>query len=198
MTIGMWMVVAFVVALALAMARAKLIEPGLELGIEVGLAALLLARLFVIIATGKQCPSCDGGPVVRVALVSFGDQYFRCESCGQRMKRFGLGRRWDASGPDDDHHFHKRREVSTWSDAAIEPTPDVPATRTVGLLLREKRDRDASSEPLVEVDLSDTDPNGGVQTRPANRPAASGVKTTVAERFFRTLDAIRWTRNSRR
>ena len=198
MTIGRWMVVALVTALVMTGFRVRSFEPKLELGLGLAIAALGFARLVVLAIAGKRCPACGKGPVGRVAAVPFRDVFYRCRSCGQRMKRYGLGRLWDASGPADDSHFHKNRPVSTWSDGPIEPTIETPATRTVGLLLRDKRDRGAATGEAPEIDLLAGDPTERSSSPVASRPASPGVHSTVAERFFRTLDAIRWTRNSRR
>jgi len=105
-----------------------------------------------------------------------------------------MGRLWDASGPNDAPYFMKKHSVTTWSDKPIEPTPELPETQTVGSLLREKKGRVTASAEPVELDLYDRDPVMEHPEQPANRSTLVGVKKTVAERFFSTLDAIRWTR----
>ena len=193
MTLGRWMLVAMVAALIFTLARIRTYEPRLQLGLGYGLFALACARVLVILLYSKRCTVCGKGPVGMVAAVPFGDHFFRCSNCGQRSKRFYLGRLWDASGPRDDRRFRKAPGVATWSQAAIEPTPDRPETRTVGGLLASKIDRDA--ERPAESVVVGTIPRSGDD--PATPPTAPGVETPVTERFARTLDVIRWARRSR-
>jgi hypothetical protein len=69
---------------------------------------------------GIQCPSCGEWALVRVACISFGPRFYKCESCGQRCKRSDREAPWlDSSGKDDDDMYKpvpfygpaRRREV---------------------------------------------------------------------------------------
>ncbi|MDB5350871.1 MAG: hypothetical protein JWN86_2118 [Planctomycetota bacterium] len=200
MTIGRLMMVSVVVALSLWLFRARYLSR-IELFGWIVIGIAIVARTLVVALYSKHCPVCDKGPVARVATVSFGDHFFRCSACGQRMKRYGLGRLWDASGPEDDCRFHKTRPVSTWSDGPIVPITDSPETLTVGTLLRGKVDREAlAPEPVAiavgEAGWSGEDPRATSARPRATRRALVGVKQKVTHSFFCTLDAIRWARNS--
>lgn len=206
LTIGRLMLASVAVAVGLwtfrAIVRAEPITRGEQIGmIAIGVA--IVARAFIVVLYAGRCSVCDKGPVGRVAAVSFGDHFYRCSACGQRMKRSWLGRTWDASGPEDDRRFHKDRPVSTWSDGPIYPSTDSPETRTVGSLLRGKVDREAHVPEPVEIASgeagwrNESAPDGPSKPR-AMRSAPLGVKQQVARSFFRTLEAIRWDRNSRR
>lgn len=204
MTIGRLMLVSVAVAAVMWLARLDALQSSWERGLVIALGAALLARLLFVLYAGRRCPACKVGLMGRVGAIPFGDHFFRCPECGQRAKRFWLGRLWDASGPEDADRFRKKdRPVSTWGDGPIAPAPDRPETRTVGHLLRGKLQRDAESPDPVEVvpgasgwpDHSDGSTEN--RPRPASRSAPAGVKQQVADRFFRTLDAIRWSRNIR-
>ena len=190
-TISHLMVLALAIALVIGGLRIKNAEPRFQRGLGVGLVVLLVARVMLMILHAQRCPACGEGPVGTVAAVPFGDHYFRCAACGQRSKRFWLGRLWDASGPEDDRRYAKAPGVSTWAHGPIVPTPDDPNAATVGRLLLDKLDREAESEgePVVV---------GTIASPPrANLPDPSGVQGSVAERFSRTLDVIRWSRRPR-
>ena len=210
MALGRWFIVFVLAALFAVGSLGRSLDPWVALPLVSG---LLYPRLVVVLILGlsvigfgwlilaaspsKRCPTCGKTSVGMVAAVPFGDRFYRCAACGQRMKRSGVGRYWDASGHEDDHHFHRARPVSSWSDGPVEPTTEIPETRTVGLLLRDKRDHDASTDRPLEVDLLINESTGEAPSPTASRPAGHGVKSKVTERFLRTLDAIRWTRNSR-
>ncbi len=192
MTVGRWMIVAIISALSFSLARMT-DEPKLTLWIGLGLFSLIVSRILVMILYARRCTVCGKGPVGMVTAVPFGDHFYWCAMCGQRSKRFWLGRLWDASGPNDAHRFQKGGWVETWDDSAIVPTPDRPETRTVGGLLESKLDRLAES-PSEPIDVG-TIPSSNSLT--ANPPAPGGVELPVTERYARTLDAIRWSRRSR-
>ncbi len=51
---------------------------------------------------GVQCPTCREWGLVRVACISFGYRFYRCDHCGQRCKRLDYESPWiDASGKED-------------------------------------------------------------------------------------------------
>jgi len=55
---------------------------------------------------GVQCPTCREWALVRVASISFGDRFYRCESCGQRCKRNDHESPWlDANASEDDDMY---------------------------------------------------------------------------------------------
>jgi len=187
------MIVAIVSVLIFSLARIRTYEPRLQLWVGLGLLALIVSRILVMILYAKRCTACGKGPVGMVAAVPFGDHFYRCAACGQRSKRFWLGRLWDASDPKDAPRFHEAGGVETWDDSPIAPTPDRPETRTVGGLLESKLDRlaESPSEPINVGTIPSSD------ALAANPPAPGGVELPVTERYARTLDAIRWSRRSR-
>jgi hypothetical protein len=205
MTIGRLMLVSVAVAAVGWLFRMDAPDSPWELGLEITVGVAVVARIFILLLYARQCPVCGKSTLARVKAVSFGDHYLRCSSCGQRAKRSWLGRLWDASGPEDDRYFEPSvKPVTTWSDGPILPSAETSQTRTVGTLLRGKLHREELGPETVEIAAGESD--GTVQSeksrmsphKPTARLAPSGVKQPVAERFFRTLDAIRWARNSRR
>lgn len=201
-TIGRLMLVSVVVAIAGWAYRADPMRSRWEQWLLLAAGGLVLIRIGVLILFAKQCPACGKPELGRVAARSFGDHYFRCAACGQRAKRNGLGRMWDASGPEDDRFFRKERPVRTWADGPIDPAEETPETRTTARLLRGKIDRDAQAPEPVEIVPGDLRRSGGTETaqavgRPAARTRPLGVKDRVAETFFRTLESIRWSRSKR-
>jgi hypothetical protein len=62
--------------------------------------------VLVPLVRGVQCPTCREWGLVRVALISFGYRFYRCDSCGQRCKRHDYESPWiDASGIADDDMY---------------------------------------------------------------------------------------------
>jgi hypothetical protein len=55
---------------------------------------------------GVQCPTCREWSLKRVAVLSFGYRFYRCDSCGQRCKRTDHESPWiDASAMQDDDMY---------------------------------------------------------------------------------------------
>ena len=201
LTIARMMIVVGVVAFLGWLARLDPLRSRWEQGVLLVLLGVLLARLLILVLFAKTCPACGGSELGRVAARPFGEHYFLCHSCGQRLKRFGLGRLWDASGPGDARHFHRDRASRIWSDGPVIPDESSPETRTVGRLLRGKIDREAEAPEPVAV-LGDESapflPPAASRTADRGRgPRLAGIKALVADRFFRTLEAIRWSRAPR-
>lgn len=201
-TIGRLMFVSVVVALVLRIVRTDSMTTRGERIVLIAFAIVVVARILILIYYARQCPACGKGPVGLVAAVPLGDHFFRCDACGQRLKRAWLGRVWDASGPEDDRRFVKNRPAPDWPEGSFAPSVDQPATRTVGMLLRGKIEREALAPDPVEIAPGEIgwtgESCGDTEHFPANRSARTGVQHPVATAFFRTLDAIRWARNSRR
>jgi hypothetical protein len=70
---------------------------------------------------GVQCPTCREWSLTRVAVLSFGHRFYRCDSCGQRCKRIDRESPWiDASAIQDDDMYkaipyygaNRKREAS--------------------------------------------------------------------------------------
>ena len=70
---------------------------------------------------GVQCPTCREWSLARVAALSFGYRFYRCDSCGQRCKRIDRESPWiDASAIQDDDMYkaipyygaNRKREAS--------------------------------------------------------------------------------------
>jgi hypothetical protein len=194
MTIQGWMISIVVASLVLAFMRFNTVSPVSGLGVAA--IALILAFIgWLIRRSGTRlCPRCGHQSVGLVAAIPFGSRYLLCSHCGQRMRTSLTGRLWNASGPEFDPYFRKKHPVKTWENSPIEPTLSDPTTKTVGSLLREKRDRLAASGHPVDLDTLNDDLESDHSSNLPNRSSLTGVKKTIAERFFSTLDAIRWTR----
>jgi predicted RNA-binding Zn-ribbon protein involved in translation (DUF1610 family) len=175
---------------------------------EARMLLLLIASLVVLLAMrvlhSTRCPTCGRGPIGRMAVVPFGLHYYRCASCGQRLKRSRwLGTPWDASGIEDDAFFQTRaRPVETWRDEAEFQPIFTPQTKTVASLLRDKIDRRSQAPEtviLIPGELGATPEAGTLpahESFPPERRPWRGVKASVANALFRTWDAIRWARHS--
>lgn len=194
-TIERLMLVTLLVAFGLWIVRPSALSSRAEQIAAVCVVAAIVGRILMLLYFAKYCPVCRTMAVGRVRTVPFGDHYFRCAACGQRSKRYGLGRLWDASGLKDARYFQRDRPARVWDDAPIVPTPDDPTTRTVGTLLSEKLDRTAQAPgPVQAPDLIDD----RIHDAPPDPPRDGGVSPPVGERALKTLEAIRWSRQSRR
>jgi len=81
----------------------------------------LYKGVLVPLLRGVQCPYCGEWGLVRVACISFGYRFYRCDHCKQRCKRLEYNSPWvDSSGMEDDDmykpiHFFgpaRKREAS--------------------------------------------------------------------------------------
>lgn len=88
-----------------------------RLGVGIFLLAGFLAAPIVLVRVlrngvivpfffGVQCPTCREWGLVRVACISFGYRFYRCDHCGQRCKRMDWESPWvDSSGMEDDDMY---------------------------------------------------------------------------------------------
>jgi len=88
--------------------------------IIVGVGSYLGFQRLVELIYGHKCPCCGARSLERRALISFGERFFLCTSCGVRCRRSLLGFYnmffWrDASGPEFDHLYEKPREEDPWN-----------------------------------------------------------------------------------
>ncbi len=195
MTIGRWMAVAGVVGLVCWLTRADSWDSPTFRIVAGVLGGLLVGRMLILGLFGKRCPACGVGPLERVKYLPFGDHFYRCANCGQRAKRYALGRLYDASGPDDSGRFDPRPVSTFWDDSALDAEPGSAASPVVARLLRDKAGRHAEEAEPVSLDLLPEPPAGPAFPSKPIRPSGKG---RVAETFFRTLETIRWARSSRR
>jgi hypothetical protein len=87
----------------------------------IGLPNAFYKGILVPLLRGVQCPGCHEWGLVRVACISFGYRFFRCDYCGQRCKRLDYESPWvDSSGKEDDDMYKpiplfgpRRREQAT-------------------------------------------------------------------------------------
>jgi hypothetical protein len=62
--------------------------------------------LLVPVLHGVQCPTCREWGLLRIACISFGYRFYRCEYCGQRCKRLSYESPWvDSSGTEDEDMY---------------------------------------------------------------------------------------------
>ena len=146
MTIGRWMAVAARRGSGMTLFRVRSFEPRLELGHRDRDSRRSSWRGSSSSSRrARQCPVCGEGPVGKVAVVPFGDHYFRCEACGQRMKRFGsrpaLGRLRPRGRPPFPQDVGPSRPGPT---APSSPPPRRPRPGPSASSSASKRDRDAS------------------------------------------------------
>jgi hypothetical protein len=122
-TIANVMIIVAVVALVLAIAMTPgfapilgiVVIPSTFAGVGIYLGWCRLIELFY----GHRCPNCHVRSLERRALMSFGERFFLCTSCGVRCRRSLLGLNglffWkDASGPEYDPIYQKSREDDPW------------------------------------------------------------------------------------
>lgn len=82
-----------------------------------------------------ECPACSKGGMKLVALVPFGDRFYRCSHCGGRFKRKAFAWKWrTASCPGDDAKY-RRRQAHIWVGGASAGVSET----TCGELLVRKR-----------------------------------------------------------
>jgi hypothetical protein len=82
-----------------------------------GLFAMLVAVLVacVDLSMGVRCPCCHKYAMVRVSLQSFRDRFYRCTSCDARCRR-GFLKGWDdASDPEYEPIYTKKRAENPWT-----------------------------------------------------------------------------------
>lgn len=200
MTIGLWMLFFVGFALLLVFVRllaANALQDSLQIVAFVAI-VVISAAVFVLdapdalrIALGSRCPQCSKGSIGLVKAIPFGPRYYRCLSCGAKLKRSDGAVSWQSCRPDEDHFFQGSPRVATWSDGPVRAQPKAPETRTVGGLLKSKQIRQV--EPPDEAPRS-AGPNSDLPTKKSNRSPSLGVKKEVATRLFQTLDAIRCTK----
>lgn len=85
-----------------------------------GVAFYLFGSRLVELVAGQQCPACRVRGMERRGLVSFGERYFLCRSCGVRCRRnllgFGGTFHWkDASGPEYAAFYDKPASDDPWN-----------------------------------------------------------------------------------
>ncbi len=89
---------------------------------------------------GTQCPVCGNWTMARQVIQSFHDRYYRCTSCHARCKR-GFLRGWeDASGPEYEIYYARKRPENPWTAAPHVDDEDLTYSKThVNLLVNKKR-----------------------------------------------------------
>jgi len=110
------------------------------------LLALLIGFILIHFLVGEfagyPCPACSRWTLRRLARHR---RYFRCSSCGARVKGFGLGPWLDASGPEDAARYRKATDAGTWK--GYEPPGRLDGS-TSGHLLENKRTRGGTGEGI--------------------------------------------------
>lgn len=89
---------------------------------------------------GIRCPACGCWSMGRTSIASFRDRFFRCASCGLRARR-GLFRGWeDASAPEFDRFYGRKRPENPWTAPPGVEDEDLIYSKThVNLLVNKKR-----------------------------------------------------------
>jgi hypothetical protein len=104
------------------------------------LATLVLLNAAIEAVFGKVCPACSRRALRRLARHR---RYYRCLACRAQLKRFGLGRWLDASGPDDAARYRRPSEAGIWK--GFDVPKDLKGSSS-GVLLGSKRSRDLLGE----------------------------------------------------
>jgi len=142
-TIGQFMVAIAIVSLVVAV----LANPGAAQSVSIVAgflgATFLAVALFVAIldlSMGVRCPHCGEWAMSRVAVSSFRDRFYRCTSCQARCRR-GFLRGWDdASDPEFDPVYTRKRPENPWTALPGVEDEDLVYSKThVNLLLNKQR-----------------------------------------------------------
>lgn len=142
-TIGQLMMASAVVSLAISV----FVNPGTARTVSVlaGFvgAAFIAVALFIAIVDlglGVRCPHCGEWTMSRVSLSSFRDRFYRCTACQARCRR-GFLRGWDdASGPEFDPIYTRKRPENPWTALPGVEDEDLVYSKThVHLLLNKQR-----------------------------------------------------------
>jgi hypothetical protein len=134
-TIGQIMGLVAFVALVLGLPRAS--APMVRVTLSAALLMLILLGsliFFVRILGGIQCPRCSRLTIRRLARHR---GYYQCVNCGLRVKRYGLGPWYDASGADDDSKYRSSSAARPWAGFT---TPADLSESASGTLLKSKRE----------------------------------------------------------
>ncbi|MFO0910998.1 MAG: hypothetical protein U0794_22115 [Isosphaeraceae bacterium] len=143
MTTLRWMIVVAVASLALA-TPAAIRDPMGERLILGSLAILAIVGgldLLVSSFIGMRCPQCGRWTLARMARYP---RHFRCRVCRARVKRVGLARWVDASGPEEAVCYRAASESRPW--LGYEYPEDAPES-TTGRLLAGKRRANPAAPP---------------------------------------------------
>jgi hypothetical protein len=142
-TLGQWMVTIAVVGVLVAI----LVNPRAARGMSI--TAGVVGAIFLIgvasmasvdFVLGIRCPACGKWTMGRTAMASFRDRFFRCATCGLRARR-GLFSGWaDASAPEFDRYYSRKRPENPWTAPPGVEDEDLVYSKThVNLLLNKKR-----------------------------------------------------------
>jgi hypothetical protein len=118
-------------------------RPSLAFRVAWPLTGLIIgAYMAIIVMDSIRCPNCGKRTLKQLRLMAPPKRYsyHRCGTCQSRRKRIGFGAWLDASSPEDDAIFFRKRDAGTWKGAS---TPDVDGA-TCGTLLSSKRQRNLS------------------------------------------------------
>lgn len=105
------------------------------------LSLALIINATIEAITGLRCPTCSRWALRRLARHR---RYYRCRACGARLRRVGMFRWLDASGPEDERRYQKSGGAGVWK--GFDVPRDLKGSSS-GVLLGSKRARD----PIDEV-----------------------------------------------
>jgi hypothetical protein len=149
-TIGQAMLVVAGVAVTLGLVTtpglARVLMGLIILGTFVAIGSLLGFYRILELAYGHRCPRCHKLGMERKALLSFGERFFSCPSCGLRCRRKlfgGYGEYvWkDASDPEFDALYQKAPSDDPWNAPPGLEDEDYMYSKTHLNLVRNKRRR---------------------------------------------------------
>ncbi len=144
-TIGQFMgliaVIAFVWAILTAPGAARFLVTTLLPITLLIVGPLVLAHHIVDNSLGLGCPNCRRPTLERRALASFGPRFYRCASCGVRLRRVAFGTWEDASGPIHDAKFARKAGEDPWTAPPGLEDEDLIYSKTHVNLVRNKRRR---------------------------------------------------------
>jgi hypothetical protein len=149
-TIANVMLVVAATALTLGVVRTTGLAPVLAASAILATIAIvgiiLGSRRVLELMYGHRCPVCGKRGLERRAILSFGERFFRCPSCGVRCRRSMLGGYglffWrDASGREYDALYEKPPEEDPWNAPPGLEDEEMIYSKTHLNLVRNKRRR---------------------------------------------------------
>jgi hypothetical protein len=111
-----------------------------------GVGAYLSGRWLIERFYGHRCPGCGVRSLERRALISFGERFFLCSTCGVRCRRkllgfYGMFLWKDASSPEYDVLYQKPLDEDPWNAPPGLEDEDFIYSKTHLNLVRNKRNR---------------------------------------------------------
>jgi hypothetical protein len=116
-----------------------------SVGLGVALLIAALQGVLTLLLNGVVCPQCFKRGLERVAVRSFGPRYFRCPSCGSRLKRNSFAVWESVTSPEEGTLFDPAQRESSF---VIDPWDEEEiglGVKSIDSLLRNHRRRKHSN-----------------------------------------------------